>query len=701
MAVNYDIVLSTTEPNNNIGLLKIRQFDEETQKLNVTITENGVLKKYEGLQAFFCAKIGQTNGLGIIEQKLTESEMTKPDEGKLEYTMRPEDWQKTGQQIGYFSFRKMKNDHEFVEQFSTRDFNFTITKGIFSDGITEVKKDGSTYVWTIEDLLRLFNEYIELGKTDWEEFVEQNKEVLESVDPGGTIIAELINSRKDSEGNYHPSLKERIDSDVGIKSEFRDWDADLVSKMKNEFTESYINLKWFGATGDYTANDATPILDASSSQKVLDVPIYVPDGIYRAEMSSADEQSINWDVFFGFGHIIVNNVKKEISALTNKRSEKKFQNNLTFKRNTWGTFDDAATLSVISNRDMRSQALGISANEPHKLADYTNRDSVGLFFSNSTSSNYYDREVVIYDADSVTLKTMSGDEEIRIGMIVDTKHTPKYSAFITKVDWLTNKIYVSGWFRLGNNSIGQIPDNSAGIRINPTTAIWGGNLVMHLDPTDPNMSARALEIDILNNQLHRDDVDGFDFVSMGDTHVNAALKVRSKNSTLWRYALQAFNTEVGFEANAPNIGTDIKKARDVGHRVTDTNVGFLANDSDGGRVLVRGNSNGTIFDMRTDGRLDYLKLRQGTTNSNNQINSDVSIQMLTGSGITMPLPEGKNAGRIIILINTTNNNLGVTGRFRRTGENGSSLFIAAHSAAMVISDASNWWHIDLSNAVIG
>ena len=178
-------------PVNDVGLIKIRQADEQTQTLVVQITENGVPKSYEGLQVFFCAKLGQSTGLGIIEQKLNTSEMADPKNGKLEYTMRAEDWQILGRQTGYFSFRKMQENHEYTEQFTTRDFYFNITKNVFSDGVTEVKKDGSTYVWTIEDLIRLFNEYIASGKTDWEEFVEQNKEILESVDPGGKILAEI------------------------------------------------------------------------------------------------------------------------------------------------------------------------------------------------------------------------------------------------------------------------------------------------------------------------------------------------------------------------------------------------------------------------------------------------------------------------------------------------------------------------------
>lgn len=230
--VQHEIVLSTTDPNNDIGNLKIRQADEETQILETQITEKGQPKNYEGLQAFFCAKLGQSDGLGIVEQKLKEKEMTNPVKGRLAYTIRSEDWQQVGRQVGYFSFRKMKDDHTFVEQFSTRDFYFTITPGIYSKGVKEVKKDGSTYIWTVEDLLRLFKEYIAAGKTNWEEFVEQNKEIIESVDPGGILLNRL-----------------------GIFNDFRPFDYEVIKKMQNEFTERSLNARWYGVKADGITDD--------------------------------------------------------------------------------------------------------------------------------------------------------------------------------------------------------------------------------------------------------------------------------------------------------------------------------------------------------------------------------------------------------------------------------------------------------------
>lgn len=285
MAIRHDITLSTTEPNNDIGLLKIRQADEQTQTLVVQLTATSQPKSYEGLQPFFCAKLGQSLGLGIIEQKLNPEEMTNPKDGQLEYTFRNEDWQQIGRQVGYFSFRKMSDEHEYVEQFTTRDFYFNVTKNVFSEGLTEVKKDGSTYVWTIEDLIRLFNEYIASGKSDWEEFVEQNREVLESVDPGGLILSELIRSRKpDGAEIPYPDLPTRLDEQIGKNSEFRDFEADssFMVRVFNESSERGINVKWFGAKGDGITDDTQALqnaIDYAYDQKKYQ--LWLPNGTYK------------------------------------------------------------------------------------------------------------------------------------------------------------------------------------------------------------------------------------------------------------------------------------------------------------------------------------------------------------------------------------------------------------------------------------
>lgn len=254
-----------SEPNNNIGLLKVRQADEETQTLVVQILEDAIPKSYEGLQAFFCARIGQTAGLGIIEQKLNPEEMTDPKNGKLEYTLRAEDWQVLGRQNGYFSFRKMADDHTYAQQFSTRDFTYEVTKNIYSDGIKEVTKDGSTYVWTFEDLLRLLQEFKDSGETDFLSWFDEIKGQL-SEDAAGNLML------------LYQSLRDKTGSD----NDFRPFEADesFMKRVYNESRERGINIKWYGAVGDGIHDDTFSIQEAIDSCEIGDT-VLVPTGVYR------------------------------------------------------------------------------------------------------------------------------------------------------------------------------------------------------------------------------------------------------------------------------------------------------------------------------------------------------------------------------------------------------------------------------------
>lgn len=289
MAIRHSITLSTTEPNNEVGIIKIRQADEQTQMLEVQITENGVPKSYQGLAVYFCAKLGQTAGLGIIEQKLNPEEMTDPTNGKLEYTMRAEDWQILGRQRGYFSFRKMKDEHEFIEQFTTRDFTFDVIKSVYSDGLKEVKKDGSTYVWTIEDMVRLFKEYIATGKTDWEEFVEQNREILESVDPGGIVLRELLDARKPFGSEAYATLGERLDSEKA--------EVDTVSGQLTHIKNAHLT----SSVLDFEGVD-----DLDRFNKACEIPfntVYVPDGEYTIDGELKMAQGVT---LYGSGNATLN-----------------------------------------------------------------------------------------------------------------------------------------------------------------------------------------------------------------------------------------------------------------------------------------------------------------------------------------------------------------------------------------------------------
>ncbi|MDN6220683.1 MAG: BppU family phage baseplate upper protein [Lactococcus lactis] len=183
----YFITLSTTEPNNNIGIVKLRHADVNSQAIVAQIVENGQPKSFEGLQPFFCLMAQETTGQGLSEESVVSFDAKN---GTLNYIASDNALQMVGRNEAYFSFRKQEGS-QWIEQFSTRTFHYIVEKSIYSQPFKD-----SNYWWTFKELYRIFNQYIEDGKKSWEDFVEANREILESIDPGGVLLAKVIDIEK-------------------------------------------------------------------------------------------------------------------------------------------------------------------------------------------------------------------------------------------------------------------------------------------------------------------------------------------------------------------------------------------------------------------------------------------------------------------------------------------------------------------------
>lgn len=289
------LTLSTTEPNNNIGIVKLRHADVNSQAIVAQIVENGQSKSFEGLQPYFCLMAQEITGQGVSEESIVSFDAKK---GTLTYTPSDNALQFVGRNEAYFSFRKQVGD-QWVEQFSTRTFHYIVEKSIYSQPFKD-----SNYWWTFKELYRIFNQYIDDGKKSWEEFVNQNKEIIESVDPGGVLLTRL-----------------------GIFSSFRDWDFSILEKVKNEFEERGVNVKWFGAKGDGVTDDTLPIQSAINTG----FSVFLPPGKYNVKELKG----------FASGQIIQGISKVESWGGENKQNITLLNgigsaDNYVIKNNVWG-----------------------------------------------------------------------------------------------------------------------------------------------------------------------------------------------------------------------------------------------------------------------------------------------------------------------------------------------------------------------------
>lgn len=253
----YEIVLSTTEPNNEVGLIKLRQGDVNSQSIRSQITENGENKSFDGLKPFFCLMAQGATGQGVSEEPVLSYNASI---GILTYIASDNALQMVGRNEAYFSFRKQEGD-KWIEQFSTRSFNFIVEKSIYSQPFKD-----SNYWWTFKELHTRIIQY-------WDSV----KNVVNSIKDGA--IGDLADAHKDQEGNIYESLSERFNGQIGKNSDFRKFDKTVIEKMKNEFDERGVNVKWFGAVG----NGATD--DTKSIQAAIDTgfSVFLPPGKYNVK----------------------------------------------------------------------------------------------------------------------------------------------------------------------------------------------------------------------------------------------------------------------------------------------------------------------------------------------------------------------------------------------------------------------------------
>lgn len=177
--VVYNIVLSTTEQNNN-SQIKIRQSDDNTQIFKVKLVDNSQPKDFDGLTPFFCLFPRGTTGQGLTEEIV---QVFDGKNGTLEYTLSANAWQYIGRNEAYFSFRKPLENGTWDEQYSTKMFIYQVEKSIH-----QVEFRDSNYWWTFKELMNQFKAWVDGSKNYWENFLEASRTLIESIDGGGSVL---------------------------------------------------------------------------------------------------------------------------------------------------------------------------------------------------------------------------------------------------------------------------------------------------------------------------------------------------------------------------------------------------------------------------------------------------------------------------------------------------------------------------------
>lgn len=226
----WNVSLSTTEPYNYVGMIQVRQGNRNTEVMETIISENGKPYDLTNCKVYFESIVGGKYpvqlGTKIIDAK----------NGKIQYTFDQYSMQSLHRQTADFMI--MKED-ELIG--TTQDFSYFVIKAV-----SKTEGEMGSYWQTVEDLIADMVSFINENQGDftawmnarksefekwranqqstfeaWREgqesdyllWFESIKDILKSVDPGGTMLAELMDARVDIQGVRHESISERLIAD--------------------------------------------------------------------------------------------------------------------------------------------------------------------------------------------------------------------------------------------------------------------------------------------------------------------------------------------------------------------------------------------------------------------------------------------------------------------------------------------------------
>lgn len=217
--VKWQATLSTTE-HNYVGIINVRQGNKNTEKLEVNIVENALPLDLTNCKVFFESVISNKYP---IQRPAT---VVDARSGIIQYTFDEYSMQSLHRQEAYFT---IYNGEELIG--STQNFSYFVIKAA-----SKTEGEMGSYWQSIEDLIADMTAFINENKgdfTDWmnarkEEFeawrdaqktdftswFESIKDILKTIDPGGTMLAELMDARVDIQGVRHNSISERLLADM-------------------------------------------------------------------------------------------------------------------------------------------------------------------------------------------------------------------------------------------------------------------------------------------------------------------------------------------------------------------------------------------------------------------------------------------------------------------------------------------------------
>lgn len=151
--------------------------------IDATLLDNGSPVSLSGLTPMF--KANTADGQAVIADS-TGFNIVNASGGEFIYQVPSQLGSVDGKiKIAYFSFSDSSGTQ------STFNVVFVVERA--ADMTQESAKD---WVSNLNDIISKYNQWVNDAHSSWQDFVSANKQIIESIDPGGTLLNEIIDARR-------------------------------------------------------------------------------------------------------------------------------------------------------------------------------------------------------------------------------------------------------------------------------------------------------------------------------------------------------------------------------------------------------------------------------------------------------------------------------------------------------------------------
>ena len=176
----WNVTLSTTEPDNYVGIINVRQGNVNSEVVEAQIVQNGLPLDLTDCTATFQAFLG---GEHVVERSCKIIDYKR---GIVQYTFDEYTMQSLHRQKANIAF--YKGEEEIA---TTQDFTYFVIHAV-----SKTSGEMGSYWQTAEDLINDMKDYLNAGKGDFEDWFDSVKDILESIDPGGKLLSEVLDLKK-------------------------------------------------------------------------------------------------------------------------------------------------------------------------------------------------------------------------------------------------------------------------------------------------------------------------------------------------------------------------------------------------------------------------------------------------------------------------------------------------------------------------